>query len=310
MTQVAIIGAGAIGQALAHILRANKKAVVSIYDKDPAKVVPAKLSLSEISTSAEILFLCIPSWAMREVLSEVKPRLKSGAILVSLAKGIEPERKKTMDALLAEILPRHHAAILGGPMLAAEIMKDMPAVGCLAAADKRRGRRITELFSGTLLSFEVTNDVRGAALSGALKNIYALGLGIASGLYWGSNEKGWYLTHALFEMADIAELFGGKRETAYSLAGVGDLVATSFSSYSRNSRFGEEIARNGICSIKSEGCASLPILAQMLGEKRRTYPLFLALDDVINNGADAKERFERLSVEASCPPRACQPCGD
>lgn len=283
-----------MGQALAYVLRVNKNVEVALYDKDPIKTIPARASLSEIVSSADTLFLCVPSWAMREVLSEVKPYLKSGAILVSLAKGMETERKKTMDALLAETLPRHHTAILGGPMLAAEIMKDMPAVGCLAAADEKIRKRVSELFEGTALSLEVTDDMRGVALAGVLKNIYALGLGIASGLSWGNNQKGWYAARALVEMASLVELFGGRRDTVYSLAGAGDFVATGFSSYSRNNRFGEEIARNGVCAIKSEGCASLPLFAELLSYKKDSPPLFRALEEVIIGGANAKERFAQL----------------
>lgn len=295
MARVAIIGAGAMGQALAYVLHTNKNVNVALYDKDSIKTIPAGASLSEVVSSADTLFLCVPSWAMREVLFEVKPYLKRGAISVSLAKGMEPDGKKTMDALLAEILPRHHAAVLGGPMLAAEIMKDMPAVGCLAAADEKICKRVSELFEGTALSLEVTNDIRGVALSGVLKNIYALGLGIASGLSWGNNQKGWYAARALAEMASLVELFGGRRDTVYALAGAGDLVATGFSSYSRNNRFGEEIARNGVCAIKSEGCASLPLVAELIANSGNdSFPLFRALEEVILRGGNAKERFAQL----------------
>src|SRR3989344_8378714 len=100
MTHVAIIGAGAIGQALAHILDRNKENRLELFDKDPAKVTRAALPLPDVVKEAEVLFLCVPSWAMRGALTEMKSYLSQDAIVVSLAKGIEEEHKKTMDALL------------------------------------------------------------------------------------------------------------------------------------------------------------------------------------------------------------------
>ncbi|KKW12801.1 MAG: Glycerol-3-phosphate dehydrogenase [NAD(P)+] [Parcubacteria group bacterium GW2011_GWA2_49_9] len=294
MTHVAIIGAGAIGQALAHILDRNKENRLELFDKDPAKVTRAALPLPDVVKEAEVLFLCVPSWAMRGALTEMKSYLSQDAIVVSLAKGIEEEHKKTMDALLVEILPQHRIALLGGPMLAAEFMEDLPGVGCLATEHVEVAEQIAGLFAGTLLSFETTSDVRGVAFAGVLKNIYALGLGVAHGLSWGDNQKGWYLTRALVEMATIVEQLGGKRETAYSLAGIGDLVATGFSGYSRNSRSGEEIVRNGVCNIQSEGCASLPHFLKLLPADRSVFPLLHGLEQIIIDGKDAKDIFSQL----------------
>lgn len=296
MTHVAIIGAGAIGQALAHILDQNKENRLALFDKDPAKVTRVALPLPEVIQDAEVIFMCVPSWAMRDALAEMKPHLQSEAVVVSLAKGIEGVHRKTMDQLLIEFLPLHRSALLGGPMLASEFMAGLPGVGCLATEHSEVAERICRLFSGTLLSLEATLDVRGVALSGVLKNIYALGIGIAQGISWGNNQKGWYVREALAEMATIIEQLGGKRETAYSLAGVGDLVATGFSGFSRNSRSGEEIARTGVCNIQSEGCASLPHFLQLLPDDRSTFPVLQGLEHIIVDGKDAKEVFTKLIV--------------
>ncbi|KKU77520.1 MAG: Glycerol-3-phosphate dehydrogenase [NAD(P)+] [Parcubacteria group bacterium GW2011_GWA2_47_64] len=298
MTHIAIIGAGAIGQALAHILKPKEQVAIFMYDKDPAKITRSALLLPEAVASADVVFLCVPSWAMREAVFEMKLHLKRDAILVSLAKGIEGVSKKTMDALLKELCPTHKMAILGGPMLAAEFMADLPGVGCLATEQSGVEKLVKELFADTLLSLKSSTDVRGVALSGVLKNIYALGLGIAQGLSWGNNQKGWYVTNALSEMADIVELFGGKRETAYGLSGVGDLVATGFSPYSRNNHFGEKLVMTGVCNIKSEGNASLPALSRLLKKPRAVFPLLETLEDVILRGANAKERFPQCMARA------------
>lgn len=294
MTHVAIIGTGAIGQALAHILDQNKENRLALFDKDPAKVTRVALPLPEVIQDAEVIFMCVPSWAMRDALVEMKAYLKKDAVVVSLAKGIEGVHKKTMDQLLTECLPLHRIALLGGPMLASEFMAGLSGVGCLATEHSEVVERIRNLFSGTLLSLETTLDVRGVALSGVLKNIYALGIGIAQGISWENNQKGWYVREALAEMAAIVERLGGKRETAYSLAGVGDLVATGFSGFSRNSRSGEEIAHTGVCNIQSEGCASLPFLLHLLPGDRSAFPVLQGLEHIIVDGKDAKETFNKL----------------
>ena len=294
MTHVAIIGAGAIGQALAHILDGNKENRLAMFDKDATKVTRAALPLPEVVRDAEVIFMCVPSWAMRDALVEMKTHARKEAIIVSLAKGLESAHKKTMDQLLTECLPLHRIALLGGPMLASEFISGLSGVGCLATEYSEVAERIRRLFSGTLLSLETTLDVRGVALSGVLKNIYALGIGIAQGISWGNNQKGWYVREALAEMATIVEQLGGNRETAYSLAGVGDLVATGFSGFSRNSRSGEEIAHTGICNIQSEGCASLPFLLHLLPGDRSVFPILHGLERIIVDGKDAKEIFTKL----------------
>lgn len=117
MTSVAIIGAGAMGQALAHILQKNQSILLSLFDKDPSKMTRIALPLPKVVAHAEAVFLCVPSWAMREALSEAKPYLKRNAILVSLAKGIEGARKKPWTRFLRNFVPRTKWPFLVGRCL-------------------------------------------------------------------------------------------------------------------------------------------------------------------------------------------------
>src|SRR3989338_844635 len=110
-----------------------------------------------------------------------------------------------------------------------------------------------------------TSDVRGVAVAGVLKNIYALGLGIAHALGWGENQKGWFVSRALREMARAAELLGGTRETMLGIAGLGDLVATGFSPHSHNRTTGALFVTDPGRFPKAESINALPIIIKKLG---------------------------------------------
>lgn len=299
MHTVGIIGVGAIGGALARILGARRDVSVLPYDTDPGKVAEPRRSLPETVQPADVVFFCVPSSALREALTACASFVREDALAVSLVKGIEPESTKTADVLLAELLPAGRAfGMLGGPMLAAEFIRGLPGRGIFASPFPAAGERMGALFAGTLLSLEFSDDARGVALAGVLKNIYALGLGIARGLSWGDNQRGWYLAQAVREMAEALARLGGRRESAYSLAGLGDLIATGFSRHSRNSNFGEEFARTGVCNIQSEGCASLPSVEALLRGSLTAFPLLTALGDIVLRGASAPERLQEAFSRA------------
>jgi glycerol-3-phosphate dehydrogenase (NAD(P)+) len=139
--------------------------------------------------------------------------------------------------------------------------------------------------------------MRGVALAGIIKNIYAIGLGIAGGLMWGDNQKGWLTGVAIREMANIIKLLGGEKETAYSVAGLGDLIATGYSPYSRNREVGNELVKTGTCCLESEGSRSLPIIASLLGQEKNTLPFFTALEEILIKNQNAKTIFENFITE-------------
>ncbi|MEK7512817.1 MAG: NAD(P)-binding domain-containing protein [Patescibacteria group bacterium] len=281
---IGIIGYGDIGRALGKILL-EASHPVSVWDRDPAQAPHGVKSLGSIVSRADVIFLCIPSWAMREALVAIRPHLtpRPRTILVSLAKGIETATFMTMDEVLEEVLPQGQPfALLGGPMLANEMRYGFPGFGVVASGSAATRTAVLEIFGGTPLRCETTADVRGVALGAVLKNIYAMALGIGDGLGWGRNAKGWLVVQAEREMVSIGIALGARRATIEGMAGFGDFIATATSPYSRNREAGEQFVSVGIISLNAEGMVSLPSLVRRMNRKRVALPpLAKALHDVV-----------------------------
>lgn len=292
-TNIVIIGAGRLGKAMAGILRL-KNLTVELWDIDKSKS-PARKNLAEIIPSADFLFLSVPSWHARQAIASFYNFLRKRTIVISPSKGIEAKSRKTMDELLLEILPPGAAfALMGGPMLSEELETGGIGAAAIGTNSKKIFKELKKLFSGTNIKLEYFSDIRGVALGGVLKNVYAVGLGIASALSWSTNAKGWFAVHALQEMAQIAKILGGRKQTIYSLAGLGDLVATGFSPHSRNWQTGNDLVKTGKCCIKSEGLIALPTLVKLLGRRAKQFKLFDSIKQIVLDGKSGKTIFEDI----------------
>jgi glycerol-3-phosphate dehydrogenase (NAD(P)+) len=273
MQKIAIIGAGNFGQAMAHILASKAEYDVLMWDTDSSKVHDMK-PVEEVVSGAEIIFLCVPSWSLRSAAESLKQHISNHPIILCPTKGVEDGTLKTSDEVLQEVFADSaDIALLHGPMLAAEIMQNLPAFSVIACTSKEIYEKINQLFFGTLLQVEYVEDIHGVALAGVLKNIYSIGLGMADALALGSNFRGWYVRIATREMSHIISALGGKSETALSGAGIGDMVTTGFSPHSRNCTVGHEIVQSGECSTVSEGGESLPAMMQLLAKAGVEAPL-------------------------------------
>lgn len=274
MKHVVIIGAGALGSCVGNLLKKNKKLFVEWWDSDAAKVVNRK-ELAKLIPRADAVLMCVPSWVFEMALAGIVPYVRKKTIIISFAKGIEAKTNATMDVLLQRSCrPGQPFVLVSGPMLAKEMTEGLPAGAVFATKDPRVFRIASSLFAGTSIIRCHSSDVRGVALAGVLKNIYAMALGAADGLELGMNVRGYLIVQAVNEMGRILVLLGGKGATAYSLAGMGDLIATGSSAYSKNYTVGRELARTGVCAVESEGKASLHALETLLGIRAKHFRLF------------------------------------
>ncbi len=289
-SSIVIIGAGEIGRALGNVLCTTGNTVV-YWDKTP---VPNQQPLSEILPTASVVFFCTPSWAVRPAAIACKKFLSKKAVVVCVSKGLEKKTGKSMDQVLSEVLPGHSLALLLGPMLAEELNKKQIGVTVVATKEKRTFTIISKLFSGSNVRCEWEQDVHTAAILSVLKNVYALSLGIADGLKWGLNAKGWLVAQALREMDALPARLRGKSGKAMHTAGAGDFLATAFSPYSKNRAFGERLVNTGVCDLTSEGCVSLPLVAKRLGTARKRFPLLVATHAILLKKREAKQIFEGL----------------
>jgi glycerol-3-phosphate dehydrogenase (NAD(P)+) len=282
--KIVIIGAGAIGNAIAKILKENRNNSVALWDAVPGKV-SRQLSLDKTVPKADAVFFCLPTFGVRDAVESVRPFLSKSTSVICMSKGIEAGTNLTMDRLLAKVLPRRQPfAILFGPMLASEL--DMGVCGhAVSAGDSRARNLLWKMFSGTRLSVVKSMDLRGVALAGALKNVYAIGLGILSALKAGDNMRGAYVVSALDEMGRIIVALGGRKETAEGFAGLGDLVATGLNATSRNWQIGcALVEKPGQCQ-GSEGARAASSLASLLGKRAVRFPIFFSVYQVLSRSA-------------------------
>jgi glycerol-3-phosphate dehydrogenase (NAD(P)+) len=282
---ITIIGAGRIGQVMGKILQKSGNNVF-YWDKesDLAKKMNGgkDLALPEIMIQSEFVFLCVPSKNLREAILFTNKYLARNSVVITLAKGLEEKTYKTSSEILADLLPNSQAwAIMGGPMLAKELEKGELTSAMIGANKKSAGEKVVELFSNTNIACAYTPDALGVALAGVLKNIYALGLGMISGLDYGENTKGTYAVRAIGEMIKVGKSLGAKEITLMSPAGLGDFIATGFSPLSSNHGVGRLLAQGKAIEKPSEGLISLPSLLHRLGKNSSKYPILAVIHRLI-----------------------------
>lgn len=290
--KIAVLGAGRIGQSVAKILREQKSGTVLLWDIDSEKM-HHPVTFSETVTNASIIFLCVPSWALRDVIVQTKKHVKKGALFVSFAKGIEAKTGSRVDEIFSQELHGFPFAIFSGPFMAEELDRGLFGIGFIGTKEKKNFLALEKLFANTHVKLHYVSDVKSTALAGVLKNLYAVGLGIADGLNWGTNAKGLLLAAMYQEMIRAGEMLGAKKEIVM-LAGGSDLAASGFSPYSRNRRTGEEILAGRIRSVKSESMATYPAIKKILGKKIIHFPFLALLIAIAEEKKDARREFEKF----------------
>lgn len=192
----------------------------------------------------DVLIFVLPSTHVRRTAAAVAGVLKKGAAIVNASKGVEPASLATMGDAIADELPGHPVYTLTGPSFAREVAKGVPTRLVLAGPGGAKAARIAGLFSGGALRVELSSDRRGAELGGSFKNVYAIGCGIIDGLGGnGANTKAAMLAACANELATLITKLGGRPNTAFGPAGLGDLIATGSSVESRNRLFGEKLGQ-------------------------------------------------------------------
>ncbi|MBK8477902.1 MAG: NAD(P)-dependent glycerol-3-phosphate dehydrogenase [Opitutaceae bacterium] len=193
---------------------------------------------------ADIVVLAAPSQYMRGLLGKLAavPR-PANLIYVNVAKGIETGSCKRMSELVAELLGDVRYAILSGPSHAEEVARRVPTAVMTASRDPQAATAVQQAFMNEYLRVYTSDDVVGAELGGALKNVLALAAGILDGMGMGDNTKAALMTRGIVEMARLGESLGGRPETFSGLSGIGDLIVTCTSKHSRNRHVGEELGK-------------------------------------------------------------------
>jgi len=203
-------------------------------------------SLSDSLADVKAVILVVPSQTMRQNVRLITGYLKGSMLVVSATKGLEIGSNKRMSQVIAEeIDPRFHSniCVLSGPNLAREILCGLPAATVVAAENGSVAKVAQRLLTTPNLCVYTNTDVLGVELGGALKNVIALGAGMADGLGYGDNAKAAFITRGLTEMTALGVALGANPLTFSGLAGLGDLITTCASPLSRNHYVGVELTK-------------------------------------------------------------------
>jgi glycerol-3-phosphate dehydrogenase (NAD(P)+) len=317
---VGIVGAGAWGTALAITSRrAGRDVVIWAYEPetladltrnrrnetylpgvslDPA--IAATARLDEIA-DCDFLLLATPAQHARKIAGELAPHLKSGQPLVICSKGIEQSTGKLISQVVAETAPEAKIAVLSGPSFAAEVARGLPAAVTLAAAEEQLGRELAHALSHPPFRCYWSDDVVGAEIGGAVKNVYAIATGIVAGKNLGASAHAALVTRGFAEMVRFGAAFGARRETLTGLSGLGDLVLTCGSPQSRNMSLGLELGKGrrldevlGRRVAVTEGVYTASALVQMAAARGVDMPIAQAVHAVISGRATVDEAIVAL----------------
>lgn len=262
--KVAVIGAGGWGTALAGVLGENTHRV-ALWARSqdlateinetrlnerylPGVTLPASVNvtadLAVAAADAELILVVTPSHAVRETASRLKEFVKEGTVVVTAAKGLENSSLKRMSEVVAEELPSVAGRVvaLSGPNHAEEVGLKYPSATVAASTSRQAAEFVQDALMLPYFRVYTNPDIAGVELGGALKNIIALGAGVAEGLGFGDNTKAALMTRGLAEIARLGMALGANALTFAGLAGVGDLIATCTSRHSRNRRAGLQLA--------------------------------------------------------------------
>ena len=205
--------------------------------------VHGEADLTRAVADAEIVAMAIPAKGFIEIAHRAGRAAKPGSIMVSLTKGLAAGSRRRMSEVLQEAFPRCGVAVLSGPNLASEIIAGQPAASVVASTDEGVAREVATALSTPMFRLYTNEDVVGCEIGGVVKNVIAIGAGIAQGFGFGDNAKAAVITRGLAEMTRLGVALGARPETFSGLAGLGDLVATCASMQSRNTQVGVRLGR-------------------------------------------------------------------
>jgi glycerol-3-phosphate dehydrogenase (NAD(P)+) len=278
-SSAAILGAGSLGTSLARLLACKLDHVLLVSidaptveginrdHRNPKYLTDIELPTNVTATTNHadalahpLIIFAVPTSAIRSEAGKLKHlSLPTVTALLTCAKGIERNTGERMSEILAEIFPDNPIAVLTGPNHAEEIARDLVTCAVIASTDSALAVTLQNAFNQSHFRVYTSEDVAGAELGGAVKNVYAIAAGMAHGLGLGDNAVAALVTRALAEMTRLGTALGGKRETFSGLSGVGDLIVTCFSEHSRNHRVGHAL---GIGKSLDEAVSSLGMVAE------------------------------------------------
>jgi glycerol-3-phosphate dehydrogenase (NAD(P)+) len=316
---IAILGAGSWGTTLA-VLLAAKGHEVRLWAHRPEfarsleaerenkrylkgivfpPTLHAVVGLHDAVRDSEMIVTAVPSQALRETAAALAGVPLEGKIIVNVAKGIELKSGKRMSEVLLETLPglaASQVAVLYGPSHAEEVAHEQPTTVVACSSSEATALRVQEAFHTCTFRVYVNTDMVGVEISGSVKNIIAIAAGVSDGLGFGDNAKAAIITRGLAEISRLSAKLGADPMTMSGLSGIGDLVVTCLSKYSRNRYVGEQIGKGrsldeviGEMNMIAEGVLTSKAVIELSTRLGVEMPITRAVYEMLFEGKPAQQ---------------------
>ncbi|MCL4511310.1 MAG: NAD(P)H-dependent glycerol-3-phosphate dehydrogenase [Bacteroidetes bacterium] len=323
---VTVLGAGGWGTALSILLHDNAaKTTLWAYKKEYAEelsrlrenrtylhgvTIPGEIEITadieKAVDSADVVVASIPSQYLREQLKKIADFDFHKKLFVNTAKGIEASTLLTMSEVVQATLkkcPIENYVVLSGPSHAEEVSRRMPTAIVAASHHKKSAELVQKTFMNKYFRVYLNRDVKGVELCGALKNVIALAAGMSDGAGYGDNTKAALMTRGMVEITRLGETLGAHHKTFSGLAGMGDLIVTCMSRYSRNRFVGEQVAAGRkleevLDEIKmvAEGVPTAKAANQLAEKYGVEMPIMEQVYNVLFNGKDPQVAVRDLMM--------------
>jgi len=312
LQRIGVLGGGAWGTALANIAAgAGREVVLWAFEPDVVAAInenrenPLYLpghrleagirAVTEMRALAglDAILAVTPAQHLRTSLKRLAHDLPAGAPVVLCAKGIEQGTLALMTEVLAQVAPHARGAVLSGPGFAKDVVRGLPTATTIACADQSLGAALVAALGRPTFRPYLTDDLVGAEIGGAVKNVIAIACGIAEGRKLGDGARSALITRGFAELCRLGLALGARQETLSGLCGLGDLVLTCSSLASRNMSLGAALGEGrsvadvlGERRSVAEGAASAPAIVALADRHGVEMPICAAVDDVVAGRLD------------------------
>jgi len=332
MSDIAVIGAGAWGTAIAIVLGRKGTHRVRLWAHEnevcesiankrvnelflPGRQIPASVTattdLASALAGSQIVVSVMPSQHCRNIFERMRPLIPAQALIVTATKGLEEGSLQRMSEVIGNVLktdsdPTPPIGALSGPSFAQEVARGDPTAITIASPDAALLRTVQQEFSDPSFRVYTNSDVTGVELGGALKNIVAIAAGICDGLGLGHNSVAALITRGLAEMTRLTVACGGRAETMAGLAGLGDLVLTCTGGLSRNRSVGVELGRGkklaeiiaGMHGMVAEGVFTTNAAVGLAHARGVEMPITQQMHAILHDGKSPREAIQELMTRS------------
>lgn len=299
--RVLVLGHGAMGRVMEGLLAPRHE--LGIWDRD-LDTWEETVELESVAGDRDFIVFALPTRPHAELAQRVAAVMQPGCICLTIAKGLDEQGRAPYEILEAEPAVRHRYGVLYGPMIARDLEAGRAGFAMLGSSERDVREGTLELFAGSSLQLEPSDDVAGVSWAVILKNLYVPLIGAADALALGDNVRGFLMCRILQELDTVCRSLGGRAGTACTVAGLGDLVTTATSESSHHRRIGADLAagrtdRMGVtgANIRGEGINTLAMIERHGRVPVDEYPLMALMRDMLADPAGAGERL-RAAVAA------------